>query len=53
MKRFRFSLRPVALLRSHQELKAREAFGAAVQAYVTSEEAHAAAKAARQAAAAE
>jgi flagellar protein FliJ len=45
MKRFRFSLRPVALLRSHQELKAREAFGAAVHAYVTSEEAHAAAKA--------
>jgi flagellar FliJ protein len=45
MKRFRFSLRPVALLRSHQELKAREAFGAAVHAYVSSEEVHAAAKA--------
>jgi len=38
MKRFRFSLRPVAVLRAHRELRAREAFGAAVHAYVQSEE---------------
>jgi flagellar FliJ protein len=38
MKRFRFSLRPVAVLRAHRELRAREAFGAAVHAYVNSEE---------------
>ena len=30
MKRFRFSLRPVAILRAHHEMKAREAFAAAV-----------------------
>lgn len=45
MKRFRFPLRPVALLRAHQELRAREAFGASVHAYVAAEEEHAAAKA--------
>ncbi len=45
MKRFRFPLRPVALLRAHQEMRAREAFGAAVHGYVTAEEEHAAAKA--------
>ena len=45
MKRFRFPLRPVAVLRAHQELRAREAFGAAVHAYVAAEEQHAAAKA--------
>lgn len=38
MKRFRFPLRPVAVLRAHRELRAREAFGAAVHAYVKSEE---------------
>ena len=37
MKRFRFSLRPVAVLRAHQELRAREAFAAAVHAYVRAE----------------
>ena len=45
MKRFRFPLRPVAMLRAHQELRAREAFAAAVHAYVSAEEGHAAAKA--------
>lgn len=39
MKRFRFSLQPVAVLRAHRELKAREAFGAAVQAFVEAEDA--------------
>lgn len=38
MKRFRFPLRPVAVLREHRELRAREAFAAAVHAYVLSEE---------------
>ncbi len=38
MKRFRFPLRPVAVLRAHQELRAREAFAASVHAYVKSEE---------------
>lgn len=42
MKRFRFSLRPVAILRTHQELRAREAFATAVQAFVRSEQALAA-----------
>lgn len=37
MKRFRFPLRPVAVLRAHRELRAREAFGAAVHAYVKTE----------------
>jgi flagellar protein FliJ len=38
MKRFRFPLRAVVVLREHCELRAREAFGAAVHAYVRSEE---------------
>lgn len=38
MKRFRFPLRPVAMLRTHAELRAREAFGAAVHAYVKTEQ---------------
>jgi len=37
MKRFRFPLRPVAVLRAHHELKAREAFAAAVHIYVQAE----------------
>jgi flagellar protein FliJ len=38
MKRFRFSLRPVAVLRAHRELRAREAFGAAVHAFAMAED---------------
>jgi flagellar protein FliJ len=38
MKRFRFPLRPVAVLRAHRESRAREAFAAAVHAYVQAEE---------------
>jgi flagellar FliJ protein len=38
MKRFRFPLRPVAVLRAHHELRAREAFAASVHVYVKSEE---------------
>jgi flagellar FliJ protein len=38
MKRFRFPLRPVAVLRAHRELRAREAFGAAVHVYVKAEQ---------------
>jgi len=38
MKRFRFPLRPVAVLRAHRESRAREAFAAAVHSYVQSEE---------------
>jgi flagellar protein FliJ len=38
MKRFRFPLRPVAVLRAHQELRAREAFAAAVNAYAKAEQ---------------
>lgn len=38
MKKFRFPLRPVAVLRSHLELKAREAFAKAVHLYVVAEE---------------
>jgi flagellar FliJ protein len=34
MKRFRFPLQPVVVLRSHHESRAREAFAAAVHAYV-------------------
>ncbi len=37
MKRFRFPLRPVATLRAHQELRAKEAFAASVHVYVQSE----------------
>lgn len=45
MKRFRFSLRPVAVLRAHHELRAREAFASAVHAFVRSEQELAAARA--------
>ena len=38
MKRFRFPLRPVAVVRAHRESRAREAFAAAVHAYVQAEE---------------
>lgn len=38
MKRFRFPLRPVAVLRAHRETRAREAFATAVHLYVKSEE---------------
>ncbi len=38
MKRFHFPLRPVAVLRAHQEMRAREAFGVAVHAYVQAEQ---------------
>lgn len=38
MKRFRFPLRPVAVLRAHREARAREQFATAVQAYVQAEE---------------
>lgn len=38
MKRFRFPLKPVAVLRAHKEMRAREAFGAAVHAFVQAEE---------------
>lgn len=38
MKKFRFPLRPVAVIRAHKELRAREAFAASVHAYVQAEE---------------
>lgn len=38
MKRFRFPLRPVTVLRAHRELRAREAFAASVHVYVQTEE---------------
>jgi flagellar FliJ protein len=38
MKKFRFPLRPVAILRAHLEQRAREAFATAVHAYVVAEE---------------
>lgn len=38
MKRFRFPLRPVAVLRAHRETRAREAFASSVSAYVQAEE---------------
>lgn len=38
MKKFRFPLQPVGLLRSHQEQRAREVFAATVHRYVQSEE---------------
>jgi flagellar protein FliJ len=38
MKRFRFPLRPVAVIRAHKELRAREAFAASVHLYVQAEE---------------
>lgn len=44
MKRFAFPLRPVAILRAHHEMRAREAFAAAVHAFVAAEQALAAAR---------
>lgn len=44
MKRFRFPLRPVAVLRAHRELLAREAFAAAVQSFSQAREHLAAAR---------
>ncbi|MGH7943932.1 MAG: flagellar FliJ family protein [Opitutaceae bacterium] len=41
MKRFRFPLRPVMVLRAHQELRAREAFGASVSELARAEDARA------------
>lgn len=38
MKRFRFPLQPVAVLRAHHEMRARDVFAAAVHAYVQAEE---------------
>lgn len=38
MKRFRFSLRPVAVLRAHRESRAKEIFAAAVRALTKTEE---------------
>lgn len=38
MKRFRFALRPVAVLRAHRDSRAREAFASAVHLYVQAEE---------------
>jgi|CXWL01.1.fsa_nt_gi flagellar FliJ protein len=38
MKKFRFPLRPVAVLRSHRQARAREAFARAVHVYVEAEE---------------
>ena len=45
MKKFRFPLRPVAVLRAHRELRARETFAQSVHAYVAAEERLAAARA--------
>jgi flagellar FliJ protein len=39
MKRFRFPLQPVAVLRAHHELRAQQAFAAAVQAFNRADEA--------------
>ena len=44
MKRFHFPLRPIAVLRAHHEMRAREAFSAAVYAFTTAEQALAAAR---------
>ena len=38
MKRFRFPLRPVAVVRAHKELRAKEVFAAAIHLYVQAEE---------------
>lgn len=38
MKRFRFPLRPVAILRAHRELRAKEAFASAMQTLIASEQ---------------
>lgn len=48
MKKFRFPLRPVAVLRAHRQAQAREAFAAAVHAYVGAEEKLAALRARRE-----
>lgn len=48
MKKFRFPLRPVAVLRAHRQARAREAFAAAVHAYVEAEEKFAALRARRE-----
>ncbi len=45
MKRFRFPLRSVAVLRAHREMRAQEAFAAAVHRYVKAEETLAAVRA--------
>jgi flagellar FliJ protein len=39
MKRFHFNLRPVATLRSHRKLQAREAFATSIQMFIQAEEA--------------
>ena len=41
MKRFRFSLQPVVVLRAHREMRAQEAFGLAMQACGKAEREHA------------
>jgi flagellar protein FliJ len=38
MKRFRFNLRPVSVIRTHHEMRARDAFATAVHLYVEAEE---------------
>lgn len=38
MKRFRFPLQPVAVIRAHKELRAKEVFAAAIHTYVQAEE---------------
>jgi flagellar FliJ protein len=38
MKRFKFPLRPVAILRAHREVRAREAFAAATQRHAAAQE---------------
>lgn len=38
MKKFRFPLQPVGVLRTHQEMRAREVFASAVHQYVQAEE---------------
>jgi flagellar FliJ protein len=38
MKRFRFPLRPVAVLRAHREVRAREAFAAALQRHAAAQD---------------
>ncbi|MBI2815115.1 MAG: flagellar export protein FliJ [Opitutae bacterium] len=48
MKRFRFPLRPVAVLRAHRQARAREAFAQAVHLYVEAEQRHAAVRARRE-----
>lgn len=44
MKRFRFPLRPVAILRAHQEMAAREAFATSVHAFMRTDQALTAAR---------